>query len=77
MREASQDDTSEAAPAARAAKEELRLVYALTPPQETGQKQKVRHVTCTFPMGDIREVTFQSVLKYLQIDPKFPQRCFQ
>ena len=65
VRDVSQDDTSEDAAekkssAAKAAREELRMMYALAPPQEAGQKQKIRHVTCTFPMVDIRQVTFQS-----------------
>ena len=59
LRDASQDDNSELALGKKssAAREELRMTFA--PPQEPGQKQKIRHVTCTFPMGDIREVILQ------------------
>ena len=66
LRDASQDETSEETavkkPAASkvAKKEELRMTYGVGLAQETGQKQKIRHITCTFPMGEIREVTFYS-----------------
>ena len=70
VRDASQDDNSEEAavkkPAgSRTVREELRMTYGVPLGQDPGQKQKIRHITCAFPMGEIREVTFQCNFTWL------------
>jgi len=61
VRDANQDENSEDAAVkksagSKAAREELRMTYGVGLAQEPGQKQKIRHVTCVFPMGEIREI---------------------
>ena len=64
VRDASQDDNTEdtavkKSAGSKGAREELRMTYGVALDQEPGHKQKIRHVTCVFPMGEIREVTCQ------------------